>query len=117
VSFDRTKASPRGRVYQAIVARYRRRRSTPREDAPDIWEDPAPDWVWKLAEAILEHTAREGDDGRRCVEEALAWCEAGNTAARSAQIVDLLGARLGPPPLARLRSFLDRAWKKAPYVL
>lgn len=112
MSFDRTSRTPRGRLYQRIVARYRRSRSTPREDVPGIFEDPAPDWVWQLVEAILEHTGREADHGRRFVEEALAWCEACRTpAARGAELLALLGARLGPPPLSRLRAFLDRAWR------
>lgn len=113
MSFDKRATTPRGRVYQAVVQRYRRRRRTPREDAPECFEDPAPDWVWQLAEAVLEHTEREPDAGRRWLEEALAWCEACPApAARSASLVSLLGARLGPPPLHRLRRFFDSAWRR-----
>lgn len=115
MSFDKTSKSPRGRVYQQIVARYRRPRSTPREDMPGVFEDPAPDWVWQLVEAILEHTQGDPDFGRRWAEEALAWCEAGpNHAVRSAQLLGLVGGRAGLPPLSRLRAFLDRAWRGAP---
>lgn len=112
MSFDRTSRSARGRVYQAVVARYRRRRTSPRPDAPDLWEDPAPDWVWQLCEAILEHCEREPDAGRALLEEALAWCEAGPQAsARSAGLVGLLSVPSGIPPLGGLRAFLGRSWR------
>jgi hypothetical protein len=116
VSFDRSSGTARGRVYQAVVRRYRRPRETPRPDAPGCFEDPAPDWVWRLAEAVLEHTEREPDAGRERLEEALAWCEASpDPAARSARLVRLLGPTLGEiGPLARLRAFLDGAWRGKP---
>jgi hypothetical protein len=115
VSFDRSSGSARGRVYQAVVVRYRRRRQTPRPDAPWVFEDPAPEWVWRLAEAVLEHTEHEPDAGRQRLEEALAWCEASpDPSARSARLAALLGAPTGPPPLARLRAFLDAAWRGKP---
>lgn len=115
MSFDRTARTARGRLYQSIVRRYRRPRRTPREDAPGVWEDPAPDWVWKLVEAILEHTRRESDHGQFWVEQALAWCQAGgeegDPVARSARIVALIEMPLGPPPLSRLQAFFEHAWR------
>lgn len=112
MSFDRTRRTARGRVYQTVVGRYRTRRATPRPDAPGVWEDPAPDWVWHLAEGILEHCANEPDAGQRVLEEALAWCEAGPDApARGAGLLALLKVPAGIPPLGGLRAFLGRAWR------
>lgn len=116
MSFVKTSSSPRGRVYQTVIRRYRRRRRTQRPDQPGVWEDPAPDWVWQLAEGILEHTSREPDSGRRWLEEALAWCEACPAPAlRSARLLAVVQASVGAP-LPRLRAFLDRAWKDSPSV-
>jgi hypothetical protein len=112
VSFDRSSRTARGRVYQAAVGRYRKRRTSPRPDAPGVWEDPAPDWVWQLCEGILEHCAQEPDAGRLLLEEALAWCEAGPRApARAAGLLGLLKVPAGIPPLGGLRAFLGRAWR------
>lgn len=111
---DLTRSTPRGRLYQEIVRRYRRPKRTPGfVGDPVLDEHPAPDWVWRLAKDILEHTGREHDQGRAVVQYALTWCEAGpNPALRAARLVsgDTLPS-MGPVQDAKylhdLRAILD----------
>lgn len=43
----------------------------------EVWEDPAPDWVWKLVGCMMRRVGGETDDGRAIVRRALRWCEIG----------------------------------------
>lgn len=125
-TFSITSGSPRGDLDQRTIARYRAKRETPRPDlgpgGMHVYEDPAPDWVWKLAQDVLEHTEHENDHGKAVLNAALMWCEAGDAVARSERLRD-------PGPVAPSRNrffdtlyvrnvmtFLEEAWKHPEYL-
>jgi len=87
---DLSSRSTRGVIYQALLKKYRKTRTTPRPDVLGVacFEDPAPDWLWMLARDILEHTLYEDDLGLSLLTEAITWCEAGDEVARSARLRD-----------------------------
>jgi hypothetical protein len=114
---------PRGHLYQELVKRYRKPRVVPRIVHKDlkVSEDPAPDWMWTLTRDILEHTLHEPDLGRGLVEQALAWCEAGDPEARSARLRDepTCPSRtvvLDAVYVRTMTEFLAEAWKHPEYL-
>lgn len=87
---DLTSKTPRGRVFQAVLQRFRKKRTTPRPDLlPElrIFEDPAPDWVERVARDVLEHTEFERDHGSMLLEQALLWCQFGGRPEARAEII------------------------------
>jgi hypothetical protein len=122
-SLDITSGNPRGDIYQAVIGRYRKPRKTPRTDiGGHVMEDCAPDWLWMLAHDVLEHTRLEPDHGRSLLEQAIAWCEAGDEEARSERIRDpepvapSRGAILDAAYVGTMKRFLIEAWKAPGYL-
>jgi len=90
------------KVRDRIVRRWRSLRSTPRPGMdPTLghacYEDPAPDWVWRLLDAIL---ARRGAESPATVEKVMEslvqWCAEGDGPSRSAQVRSLIDLWVGP---------------------
>jgi hypothetical protein len=105
-------------AYQRVVMAWRVARETPRiiesafhGDPPlKVFEDPAPDWCWKLAAAVRDHAGAEPDGGEELMLQLLRWCEEGDAEVRSAQLRTLVEIWVGPrPPM--LRAFLQAARK------
>lgn len=94
--------------YQEVIGRYRAPRATPRPDitSHDVFEDPAPDWLWMLVRDLLKRSGAEPDGGRTIVEACIAWCEAGDREARSVEIRSLLASTKGPR-FPAIRRFLE----------
>lgn len=93
-----------------IVRAWRKPRITPRPDDPTCFEDNAPDWVWKLADAVTACTTLEVDGGFGLLGELVAWCAEGEAETRSTQVQTLITAWVGPR-VPMLRAFLDTARK------
>lgn len=116
---DLTSKTPRGRIYQRLMFRYRKPRTSPRPDLlPSVvLSDPAPEWLVRLAVDILEHTAHQPDFGETLLEQAVAWCEAGDASTRSAWLVKqptqpTKGRAEDDAYIMSLSSFLREAWSK-----
>lgn len=93
-----------------IVRAWRKPRDTPRPDDPTCFEDNAPDWVWKLADAVTACTTLEVDGGFGLLGELVAWCAEGEAETRSTRVQTLITAWVGPR-VPMLRAFLDVARK------
>ncbi|NUP12946.1 MAG: hypothetical protein HOW73_43455 [Polyangiaceae bacterium] len=80
-------------VYKKLIQEARTPRETPRTvGAIQVWEDPAPDWYWKLVGAIVRRGGHLSDDVLESIcRRALAWVVVNATRA------DVIGAATKPP--------------------
>lgn len=104
---------------QRLIQPYRTKRTTPRTDlsgyAPDawqIWTDPAPRWVVRTVDTILEYSGSLLDDGEELARRYLLWVgkEGADHKARSKQIAVLAALWVGPR-LPMLETFIRNAEK------
>ncbi len=96
---------------QKLVREGRAPRPTPRfVGGRELYEDPAPDWYWRLVDAVLDRAGHLADGGEALARRAVAWCEGAEAESRLAACVAVLEARRrasSTPRVDDLTMFLD----------
>lgn len=83
-------------AYDRLVRPFRTPRATPRPGEwhggmGDVYEDPAPDWVWKLTAALQPRVVNAFERTEQIIQKLLLWCQStGDPALHSERMQNML---------------------------